>query len=129
MPQAVTPSQACTASVPWTVISARKLPGRFLSMTMGASVGPIDILPVTRIAWTAFSLSRPPRASKLFAITSSTVWAAAGTARTAPPADPEGPCAAWGEPPSSKGETQPGRTDPMVRDAGREGETLAPTAA
>ena len=80
----VTPSQACTARSPRTVISARMLPGLFLSTTIDASVGPIDIRPVTRIDWTALSRSRPPRASKLFAITSSTVWAKAGTASTAP---------------------------------------------
>ncbi len=64
-------------------MSARKLPGRFISMTMGSSIGPMVILPLIRIDWMAFSLSRPPRASRLFAITSSTVWAAAGTDSTA----------------------------------------------
>src|SRR5215218_3680675 len=64
--------------MPWKVNSTRILFGRAVSMTMGASMpGPIIILPLIRMLWTAFSFARPPLASMFLAMISSAVWAQA----------------------------------------------------
>ncbi len=83
MPQAVFPSNAWTMRTPSAIVSTRMSAGRFASTTVVICRSPADTRPVIRIDRMAFSRSRPPRASRLLAMTSSTVWAAAGPASRA----------------------------------------------
>ena len=83
IPQAVVPSNAWMERVPSTVVSMRMHAGRLVSTTVLIVRSPTDTRPVMRTDWIALSLSRPPRASRLLAMISSTVWAAAGPASTA----------------------------------------------
>ena len=75
----VFPSKACVIVSPRTVTSIRTLSGRLISITNGASVpGPAVVRPVMRSVSTRLIRSRPPLASRLRAIRSSTAWAPAG---------------------------------------------------